>query len=384
MHIFATAFLGLIALGWIVQAFRALRGLSRIPRLADVEPLAGVAAPRISVIFAARDEAEKLAPALASMLAQNYPDFEVIAVDDRSHDETPRILDEFARKHSRLKVVHVHELPEGWLGKPHALQSGYEQATGEWLLFTDADVQFAPDVLGRALTLVQRDAFDHLTLFARLEVSGFWETTGTLYFAVGFAFGVEPWRVPDPKSRRYMGAGYFQLLRRSVYEATGTHRRLAMEVVDDMKLGKLVKLGGFRSGVAIADSLVHLRWIRGVRELVRGVTKNFFAASGFSVTRTLIQIAGVLVVSVVPFVALLTTSGLALAFAAIASVVAVAFMSISARRSGISWLYGFTHPLGGLLFCYMLLRSMVVTLWRGGVVWRDTFYPLKQLKRGLV
>jgi glycosyltransferase involved in cell wall biosynthesis len=358
--------------------------MSRIPRLSAVEPLAGAAAPRVSVIFAARNEAEKLAPALASKLAQDYPNFEVIAVDDRSSDATPQILDEFARKHDRLKVVHVRELPQSWLGKPHALQTGYEQATGEWLLFTDADVQFAPDVLGRTLALAQRDALDHLTLFAQLDMSGFWETTGTLYFSVGFAFGVEPWRVPNPKSRRYMGAGYFQLLRRSVYEAIGTHRRLAMEVVDDMKLGKLVKLGGFRSGVAMANSLVRLRWNQGARELIHNVTKNFFAASGFSVTRTLIQIAGVLAVSVVPFVALATTSGLAFVFAAIASAIAVAFLTEGARRSGISWLYGFTHPLGGLLFCYMLLRSMAFTLWRGGVVWRDTFYPLEQLKRGLV
>lgn len=379
-----TAVLALIALAWIIQALRALRGLALLPRLGDLEPLKGGNCPKITIILAARDEAEKIAAALASMLAQDYPNYEVIAVDDRSADETPRILDEFAERHSHLKVVHVRELPEDWLGKPHALQKGYEQSTGEWVVFTDADVHFAPDALGRAATLFERNSLDHLTVLARLDMAGFWETTATLYFGVGFAFGVEPWRVPDKKSKRYMGAGYFQMLRRTVYEAVGTHRRLAFEVVDDMKLAKIVKLGGYKSGVAIAGTLIRMRWNRGLGELVRGVTKNFFAASGFSVPQTLAWIAGPLVVSVVPFVALPLTHGYAQLSAAVASAVSVAFLGISAHESGVNWLYGFTQPLGGLLFSYMLLRSMVVTLRQGGIVWRGTFYPLAKLRKRMV
>ena len=384
VHGLTIGILALIAAAWIIQAFRALRGLAQLPQLARFEPLRGENCPKISIIFGARDEAEALPAALASLLAQEYTNYEVIAVDDRSTDETPRILDELVRRHANLKVVHVRELPESWLGKPHALQKGYEQSSGEWIVFTDADVHFAPDVLGRAIALSQHDTLDHLTLFARLDLAGFWETTATIYFAVGFAFGVEPWRVPDEKSKRYMGAGYFQMLRRSVYEAIGTHRRLAFEVVDDMKLGKLVKLGGHRSGVAIANTLVRLRWNQGLGELVRGVTKNFFAASGFSVVQSLAMIAGTLAVSVAPFVALPFTHGFARLSAAAGSAVAVAFLAIEARRSGVNWLYGFTHPIGGLLFAYMLLRSMIVTLWQGGIVWRGTFYPLDELRKRMV
>jgi hypothetical protein len=231
---------------------------------------------------------------------------------------------------------------------------------------------------------MKEKGWDHLTLLGQLELVGFWEKTATTYFGVGFAFGVEPWRVHDPRSRRYMGAGYFQLLRRSAYETIGTHRRLAMEVVDDMKLGKLVKLGGFRSGVAIAEDHIRLRWNEGLGEMIRGVTKNLFAVGGYSVLRAVGSVLAIIVISVLPFVALAVARGLAQLFAGVAAATAVAMHSWAARSNRVSVLYGLTHPLGALIFCYMLLRSMVVTLWRGGVVWRDTFYPLEGLRRGQV
>lgn len=384
LHLFWTGFFGCVALLWIIQGFRTTRGMRRLPRLADMTPLADPECPLVSVIFAARDEAEKLRSALETLLAQDYPRYEVVAVDDRSKDATPQILDEFARTSNRLKVVHIAELPAGWLGKTHALFCGYEQATGAWLVFTDADVHFAPDLLRRAVALAQARALDHLTLLGSLDLQGFWEKTATTYFGVGFLFAVEPWRVHDARSRRYMGAGYFQLLRRSAYKAIGTHQRLAMEIVDDMKLGKLVKFGGFRSGVAIADQHVRLRWNHGLRGLLHGVTKNLFAANSFSLARVVADIAAIFSISILPFLALPLTSGLAQAFAGVAAIVALAIHTQCARNYQIGWAYGFTHPLAGLIFAYMLLRSAVVTLRRGGVEWRGTFYPLNELKRGMV
>ena len=358
--------------------------MKKLPRIARVLPLPKDAFPKVAVLFAARDEAEKLPRALASLLAQDYPNYEVVAVDDRSRDATGKILEEFAKTHSKLKVVPIDKLPPGWVGKSHALQQAYEHSTGEWLVFTDADVCFAPDLVSRAMQLVKDRGWDHLTLLGQLELVGFWEKTATIYFGVGFAFGVEPWRVHDPRSRRYMGAGYFQLLRRSAYETIGTHRRLAMEIVDDMKLGKLVKLGGFRSGVALAEDHVRLRWNEGFAEMIRGVTKNLFAASEYSILRVVGSVLAIMAISVLPFVALAVGRGQAQLFAGVAAAAAVAMHSWAAHNNRVPVLYGFTHPLGALIFCYMLLRSTVVTLWRGGVVWRDTFYPLEELRKGQV
>ena len=144
-------------------------GMSRLPWLAEVVPLSSPDAPLLSIIFAARDEAEKLPAALATVLAQDYPNYEVIAVNDRSQDQTPAILHQFERISQNLKVINIGQLPPGWLGKPHALAAGFERSRGEWIVFTDADVHFAPDVLRLAVALAQQRQWDHLSLFASID-----------------------------------------------------------------------------------------------------------------------------------------------------------------------------------------------------------------------
>ncbi len=346
--------------------------------------MAGDSLPRISVLFAARNEASKLRSALESLVALDYPDYQVIAVDDRSDDSTPEILDEFASRHERLKVIHVRDLPPRWLGKPHALDTGYRKSSGDWLVFTDADVRFAPDLLRRALALATQKNWDHLTLLVAVDMHGFWERVAIGYFGFCFLFGVQPWRVSDPHAGSYMGTGAFQLLRRSTYEAIGTHRRLAMEIVDDMKLGKLVKEGSFRSGIAAGQTLVQVRWQEGFLNVVRGVTKNMFAGFGFRISQTLGSVALLFVTSILPFLAVVFTSGIAQAAACVSVVCAALIHGQLMHENGVSPLYGLTHPLGAVIFTYMILRSMVVTLWRGGVVWRGTFYPLEELRKGVV
>ncbi len=215
--------------------------------------------PRISLLFAARDEEEKLPGAVATLARLDYPELEIIGVDDRSEDATGRILDEFAAAHPRFRAIHVADLPAGWLGKPHALQQAYEVSSGEWLLFTDADVRFKSDVLRRAMTMIAERNLDHLSLLGDVEMVGFWETVVVTFFGMAFHMATDPSEVINPKSGAYVGVGAFQLVKRSAYEEAGTHRRLAMEVVDDMKLGKIVKQAGFRSGVGIAQDSVVVR-----------------------------------------------------------------------------------------------------------------------------
>ena len=229
-HVAGVWLFGLIAFFWIFHGLRVAYGALRLPRIKDCAPAKDAACPRISLIFAARDEEEKLPAALATLAALDYPNLEIIAVDDRSLDSTGAILEEFTRRHPRLRALRVRELPNGWLGKPHALQRAYEQSTGEWLLFTDADVRFAPDVLRRAVTLVKQRGVDHLTLFGDVEMVGFWEKVLITFFGLAFHIATDPYRVSNPDSWAYVGVGAFQLLRRSAYEQAGTHRRLAMEV----------------------------------------------------------------------------------------------------------------------------------------------------------
>lgn len=384
MHIFGIIFFSGLAVFWILTAILSYRGMARIPVLTQVTPFDGTSFPRVSILFAARDEAVKLSEALASLLALDYPNYEVIAVDDRSEDATLEILNNFAQRDARLKVVHISELPQGWLGKPHALEMAYRESSGEWLVFTDADVQFAPDLLRRSLALIKQERSDHLTLLAGLDLRGFWEPTAVGYLGVCFALGVRPWRVSNPKSKVYMGVGAFQMIRRSTYEAIGTHRRLAMEVLDDMKLGKLVKQNGFRSGVAPSENFLRIRWQEGIGNVIKGMTKNMFAGFDFNIARTLLGVAGILVISVLPILGVFFARGPAQIAAGVAAAVAMLFEAQLMTQAKASRWFGVTHALGAMIVCYIIVRSMVVTLGRGGVVWRGTFYALEELKRGLV
>ncbi|HYL68300.1 MAG TPA: glycosyltransferase [Candidatus Limnocylindria bacterium] len=384
MHSFLVALTLLAAIFWILNTLDVALGLPRLKHLSGVSPLEDVKCPTVSILFAARDEAEKLPDALETLLALDYPNYEVVAVNDRSEDGTHEILDGAARSEPRLKVVHISSLPGGWLGKPHALQQGHEHASGEWLVFTDADVHFSRDLLRRVVALAQREKWDHLTLLGRVEMHNPGERIALTFVAMAFLLGIRPWWVSNPQSPFYAGIGAFQLIRRSAYEAIGAHRRLAMEVVDDMKLGKLVKEAEFRSGVANSGDTVRVRWHAGVGNIVRGTTKNFFAASGFRLWVSCTQVLGLLWMFVLPLVALPFLNGWAFVFALIAVGMPVLTEGGVALEFGISPLYALTFPIGALILAWMLARSTIVTLWSGGITWRGTFYPLEELKRGVV
>lgn len=381
---FWTAFFGTLAFLWLAGSVRAFAGMARMPQLSSARLAADADCPTISILFAARDEARGVRDAVASMLAQDYPRLQVVAVNDRSADDTPRILDAAAARDPRLRVVHLTELPAGWLGKPHALQIAYEHSSGDWLLFTDADIRFTPDVLRRAIAMAQDNRLDHLTLMPRLDMHGFGEKMSLTYWALGFLFNFEPWRVADQRSSRYMGAGAFQLIRRSAYEALGTHRRLAMEVVDDIKLGKLVKTSGFRSAAGIPGEMVRVRWQEGFGNVIRGLEKNAFAAMNYSLVQVFAGIELMLLLDVLPFAAIPFTTGSARLAAAAAALVAVLAHAVIAVGARVSPLYGLTHPLGSLVLIWTVLRSTVITLRNGGITWRGTFYPLRELRRGVV
>ncbi len=384
MQLLLNMLLGLVAFTWVLGGVRTLRGMSRVPRLAGFPPLPDVECPSVSILVTGRDEAQKLPDALPTWLAQDYPRLEVVAVNDRSSDATGRILDDCAARDPRLKVIHLTELPPGWLGKPHGLQKAYENSTGEWLLFTDADVRFAPDVVRRSLAVARARGCDHLTLLGLIDLKGFWENAVVSYFCLGFLLSIQPWEASNPRSPYYVGIGSFQLLKRSVYQAIGTHKRLAMEVVDDVKLGKLVKQGGFRSALALPEERLRVRWQDGISNVIKGLTKNSFASLDFSLLRTVLSVLAILFISVFPFAALALTAGLPRAVAALAVLAILLLHAWTAHSVRVSPLYALAHPLGGLIFAYILLRSAVVTLGRGGVVWRETFYPLEDLRKGAV
>jgi len=262
--------------------------------------------------------------------------------------------------------------------------TGANHATGEWLLFTDADVLYRLDALSRAVAYAETEHADHLVLFPRMIMHSPGETMMIAFFQALFVFGHRPWKVADPKAKDHMGAGAFNMVRRRVYDAIGTYRALQFEVLDDMKLGKLVKNAGYAQRNVFGDDLISLRWIKGTMGMVQNLTKNFCAIVSFQWPRAVASAFTLAFLNLMPFVGICLAQGFArLPYA-------VALISIFGIYLGMSWksdvpaYYFLLHPISSALFVYIMLRSMILTLGRGGVVWRGTFYPLEQLRKGMV
>jgi cellulose synthase/poly-beta-1,6-N-acetylglucosamine synthase-like glycosyltransferase len=338
--------------------------------------------PKVSVVVPARNEAERIEEALWSLARLDYPDFEVIAVDDRSSDGTGAIMDRVANEEPRVTNLHIRALPEAWLGKCHAMHAGAQRATGELLLFTDGDVVFAPDTLRLAVRYLAARRLDHLALMPGMIPGGYWEDAFKVYFAMIFLWSLKAWAVDSTSKNLYAGIGAFNLVRRTAYKEIGGHEALRLEVADDLMLGKRIKQAGYRQEVLLATSHLRLRWLEGVRGIVLGLEKNGFAAIGYSIPFLLLITAFVVGFYAVPYLGILAFRD-ARIFGYVATVLLMHgtygyFASF--HRNG--WLLAPALPVAAFIYLFTLWRSAVLTLRRKGVVWRETFYPLEVLKRG--
>jgi cellulose synthase/poly-beta-1,6-N-acetylglucosamine synthase-like glycosyltransferase len=369
---------------WVPNALEMLIGIAVTPRLEQVPPLPPEECPTLSIVVPACNEAGTIEPAMRSLLTLDYPGLEILAVEDRSTDATGAILDRLAAENPRLRVLHVTELPKGWLGKNHALHHGAGLCRGEYILFTDADVHFAPDALRRAMALVRRAGCDHLVAFPHVLLEGFWEKAFFSFFLVMFNFRFRPWEAPWAWAPGYAGVGAFSLLRASAYGSIGGHGRLPMEVGDDIKLGKVVKRAGFRQCLASAPYSLSVRWVVGLRGIVHGLEKNGFAGLRYSWPAAVAAILGMFASTVWPFAGAWIGPVLprALCAAALAAMLALNFAE--QRETRIPFVYFLAWPLAAALFSYTLVRSALKTQRQGGIYWRGTFYALDELRRGCV
>jgi glycosyltransferase involved in cell wall biosynthesis len=376
----------LIGGAWLYKLIECALGMPKVPDIARPEWQSDgpEPQPRVSVIVPALNEEEKLEAALQSLLVMDYSNYEVIAVDDRSTDRTGEIMDRLApNSFGKLKVVHIKQLPPGWLGKPHALQRGSDLATGEWLLFTDADVSFRPDAVGRAIRLAKRSHSDHVVVFPSLTTKSWGERMMLAFLSLAFTVG-RLWKVSDPKAPDYIGVGAFNMIRRTAFDALGRMEPLKMEVVEDMKLGKLIKKGGFKQIAAFGDGLLTIHWASGAWGIVRNLRKNTFAFLRFNWILTLLSILGLFLVHLGLYIGIVLAPGWAkLGFSVGFFSLALFYVGIK-RRLKISAFYFFLHPLSVLLMCLALAQSAYFTLKNRGIEWRGTSYPLAELRKGLV
>ncbi len=370
-------------LWWVALPLRAALNDRRIAALSAirVDPLEEW--PRVSVLVPARNEAESLEAAMQSLLALDYPALEIVLIDDRSDDGTGEIVDRLARQDARIVPLHVESLPAGWLGKVHALQRGLELSHGDWLLFTDADVHFTPSVLKKALACCHHRGRDFVALLpdfvnVRVLIGSAQAAFGVMFLSL-FDFS----KVADPESELAMGIGAFNLVRRDFIDPDTGLEWLRMEIVDDAGLGLMAKRNGARAEILSGNDLLRVDWYPTLRAMLDGVMQRFVVGANYRLGLFALQAGFILSCLLAPLalvILLAPVSPLAPIALAAYFVPAAIHRLGGARNIGIPDACLWAIALGYALVVYGMLRSLVICLRHGGVYWRGTIYPLRDLR----
>ncbi|HBU49389.1 MAG TPA: hypothetical protein DEB46_13875 [Myxococcales bacterium] len=354
--------------------------IKEIQRFGDdvSEPLA--APPSLSIIIAACNEENTIEPALRRLMSDCEPNWEIIVVEDRSSDGTRALLERLAAdSEHRLKLVLIDELPDGWLGKVHALHQGSLVASGDWFLFSDADIHIDGALIRQTLAHVERQRLDHLALLPKLMTKTFLTRIVIAAFVAVFALSSSRKRRQDAAELNHgVGVGAFNLCRRSVFRRSEGFEWLRLEVADDLALGLAMKRAGARHEVLVATWGLEVEWYPDLAGMFRGLEKNSFgAACHYSYPRALGAVVGLSLWALGPLCCVWTHPFAC--FLAYGSMAAVGFLG--ARHLNWNALPFFFAPVG-FFFIGLMIANSAWSAWRRGAIrWRGTDYDLDELRR---
>jgi cellulose synthase/poly-beta-1,6-N-acetylglucosamine synthase-like glycosyltransferase len=367
------------SIGWLILSLNIYWGLRRIDSLEKADAVHD--GPLISIIIPARNEAHTIGTSIQTQLQLNYKNIEWIIVNDRSTDSTGEEVERVAQMDHRIKTLHLTELPKGWLGKNHALYQGYLLSEGNLLLFTDADVHFHPDSASKAVRMLETKAADHLTAAPSLTAKGFWLKTFIAFFLFGFTYYKRPWKANDPSSSIGMGIGAFNLITRKAYETIGTHESLRNRPDDDLQLGAKIKEHQLTQRMVTAISLLSVEWYPTLQSALQGLEKNTFAGLYYRYSMVILAVAGVFFSQVFPFLTLPAADpAVRLLSLTVIALICFSYMLVIKKMTDFHPTLFFVLPITALIFIFSIIRAVVLTFVRGGVIWRGTKYSLKDLR----
>lgn len=374
----------LSAVTWVMALLAVLKTINTMPLLEKLPEISIKNPPKISVIIPACNEAKTLEKAMESRLKDNYPNLEFILIDDRSDDGTRDIARKIAENDQRVKLICIDELPEGWLGKVHALHMGVKHASGDWLLFSDADVHVKPGTLNRVMAYCQSENLDHLALLPELYGGNFLVDMAVAVFLKALIVTGRSWKIKDPNSRTFGGSGAFTMIRRPALEKTKGFAWLKLEVIDDLTLGQMLKRSGGRSDMISGRGCVGVQWYRTFNEMAVGLGRALFVGlPNFNLIALVLLSCFTFTLDMIPFVILFPMGIPHLPIAGfIIVLIALSTSILAARLINIPLLPALFLPLGNIIVFLIALIMGTVTSIRGGIVWRGTFYSIKTLKAG--
>lgn len=351
-----------------------LCGLRQIKKLKDQPIIADE--PALAIIVAVRNEEEDVEKALQSLCNINYTNHRIIVVNDRSTDRTGEILQRF--NHPHLHVITLDTLPDGWLGKNNALYQGYKNSTEEWMLFTDADIEFHPDAINKALGYATKHNLDHLSILPGVKSRSTLLNSVLATFSTMLLMFTRPWDAKNPRRSGTIGVGAFNLVKRTAYEQIGTHVKIKLRPDDDLKLGQNMKAAGLCQDVLGGEDYLHLEWYKNIAQFIDGLMKNTFAVREYSPIRSILDILAVLLTVALPLPVMFIygTTDVRLMACLLLAVQTIYMIVVPPNK----WWYALMIPFAGFLMTYVVARSAYITLKQGGIYWRDTFYSLATLK----
>jgi len=382
MDLILWVYVATTGLFWCVFYLTVSRQTLHLPALPAHDVPADSKLPKLSVIVTAKDEEETIEHALQTLLKTDYPDFEIIIVNDRSVDETGNIIDRFAEKHSEIIPIHIDHLPENWIGKVHALYTATARASGEWLLFTDADVHHHPTLWQRAVDYARRKQYDHLAVMPDVPTPGLLLQACVKAFGVMFLATAKVDKIEDPNNKAAIGIGAFNLVNHAAFNKTPGFEWLRMEVADDYGIGIMMKKWGQKIGFATAFTDLQVDWYPDLPSMIRGLDKNIMApGTRYETARLILSPIAFAAIILGPFISLALWSGyypFVSAIVYLCIILTSLWVPIRNIKELITWLL---TPIGYLIILYTFTRACILCLKRDGIVWRDTFYPRTLLRK---
>lgn len=358
-------------------------GVKQLRALDEIAPQNLESSPMVSVVVPACNEEEAIDPALRSLLALGYDNIEILVVDDRSTDNTAGVLRNIQKEHPRLQILTISELPEGWLGKNNALHRGALRAKGEYILFTDADILFAPSTLKRAVSLMVSEKLDHLSLIFKNVAKGALLGAMMMDAGGGLFFLFKPWKVNDPKSKHFIGVGAFNLVRKSVYHKIEGHKSIRMHPIDDILLGKIIKQNGFTQDCLTAYNFLTVHWYSSPRKMINGLMKNIFALYDYKIFYAMIAVILIFALTILPLWGALLGAGMFRGVCLTIVCVRLSSTVYGIRSTGMAWKtlpFSFITPYVNI---YIIVKGVIKTIAGKGIEWRGTHYPLDKLKKSI-
>jgi len=372
----------LFCLAWWFMYGMITRIIFTLKELSNLDIIEPNTWPALNIVIPACNEEEGIEEAIQSILLQDYPNLKIILINDRSDDNTGDIIDRLATD-ERVKAIHITELPEDWLGKVYAQSIAINEVDGEWVLFTDADINFKPGALKKAVSYVLYKDADHLALLPSVITKGFWLEVIIRTFGLMFLFTTRVHELEKPDTQTFIGVGAFNLVKKSILDKSKGLRWLRMEVADDVGMGMLIKRADGKSVFAMAEKLLSVAWYPSIGAMFIGLEKNLFGAgSHYQIIRLLFMVALMWLFVFAPFIVLISSTPVWLDLLALLTLLWIPVMMVIGKvTSGARYSVGLFIPFGQIVISLMMLWSGIICLIRGGIIWRGTLYPIKKLKK---